>query len=302
MDLAKLKQASAQRVERDVSQHRHESVLNGQAQIAQSVLTSTTALIRYLEGHTSKTEVVNQLKEIGTPDALKVIPEIKALHATLKTHKNVDLSELTGVMRSILDEAKAIPKAHPDAPEPRFIDYTGQFAALGDAIKAISQVVREQKLVAEAPVVNVPAANVQVDAPDLDPLRDSITDVVTAVKAIVIPEYRPTDTAGIEKLLTRANKLLGDILDKPVGGGGGGGGRVSPYQDAQAVPAFVTLNPDGSVPIGGQIVPTSFDYIGYASGSNTDVYTYKENGSTVATVTVTYTSSTKAVLQSVARS
>lgn len=53
------------------------------------------------------------------------------------------------------------------------------------------------------------------------------------------------------------------------------------------------------------LVPFAFDYISANySGATTDVYTYKTGGSggtTVATVTVTWTNSTKTVLSTVAR-
>lgn len=55
---------------------------------------------------------------------------------------------------------------------------------------------------------------------------------------------------------------------------------------------------------GSGLVPQAFDYISYTSASTTDTYVYKTGGSggtTVATVTVTWTDSTKTVLSTVAR-
>jgi len=53
------------------------------------------------------------------------------------------------------------------------------------------------------------------------------------------------------------------------------------------------------------LVPFAYDYINADySGASTDVYTYKTGGSggiTVATVTITWTDSTKSVLSTVAR-
>lgn len=55
----------------------------------------------------------------------------------------------------------------------------------------------------------------------------------------------------------------------------------------------------------GKLVPEKYDYIGFnLAGSTTNVYTYKTGGSggtTVATVTVTYSDSTKGTISSVAR-
>jgi hypothetical protein len=245
-NLAKINEVNADKV---LSEQRHQALIDSNTKVSSTVLSATTSLIRYLEGHTTKTQVVNQLKSINTPDALRVIPAIKDLHETIKKHENTDLSEITKVMKDVLEEAKKLPKELPKTEKQQFIDYSNQFKSLSEAVKAVEKVVKEQKLVAEAPIVNVPEANVNVEAPDLLPLQSSITDVVKAVEKIVIPEYK-TDNKAVEKLIKDSNKLLKGILDKPVSsGGGGGGGRATPYADSAGIPAFVTLTADGKVPV-----------------------------------------------------
>jgi hypothetical protein len=67
------------------------------------------------------------------------------------------------------------------------------------------------------------------------------------------------------------------------------------------------VSPTNRFPISpsGTLVSEVFDYIAANySGATTDVYTYKTGGSggtTVATVTITYTDSTKAIISSVAK-
>ena len=246
MDLSKLKAINDAKAEQATSSQRHNEVLNSAIHTQNTVLSAVESLIRYIEGHTTKTQVVNQLTHIGTPDALKVVQSVNQLHETLKTHKNTDLTEVTKVMSSILDEAKKIPKELPKLEQQEQQDYTKQFSNLVEAVKAVEKVVKEQDLVVHPPVVNVPETNVHVDPPDLKPLQSSIKDVVTAIKKIVIPEYK-TDNKAVEKLLKDSNKLLKDILDKPVSSGGGGGGRATPYQDSNGIPAFVTIN-GGAIP------------------------------------------------------
>jgi len=240
--------------------------VNAEVQTRDTILSATMSLIKYLEGHTSKVVITNQLENIGTPDALEVIPHIEALHATLKTHENTDLTELTKVMQAILDETSKIPKELPEQQEFKQIDHTEQFKALTKAIEAVQTVIKEQKLIVEAPVVNVDSPNVQVDAPDLKPLQTGFKDVVAAVKKIVIPEYK-TDTDAVQKLLTTSNKLLKSILEKPVGGGGGGSSRASPYSDAAGIPSFPVLI-NGAVPTSGAPVTARYDYL-----SSTIIYT-----------------------------
>ena len=51
-------------------------------------------------------------------------------------------------------------------------------------------------------------------------------------------------------------------------------------------------------------LPSVYDYISYTSGSTTDVYVFKNGGSggtTVSTITITFTDSTKKVLSTVVK-
>lgn len=245
-NLAKINEINA---EKALSEQRHKDLLDSNTQVSNTVLSATTSLIRYLEGHTTKTQVVNQLKSINTPDALRVIPAIKELHETIKKHENTDLTEVVSVMKGILEEAKKLPKELPKTEKQQFIDYTKQFKSLSDAVKAVEKVVKEQELVAEAPIVNVPETKVNVEAPDLLPLQSSMTDVVKAVKGIVIPEYK-TDNKEVEKLLKKSNELLKKLLDKPVSSGGGGGGGTSWVSiNTEGTPVPIQLTADGKVPV-----------------------------------------------------
>jgi len=66
------------------------------------------------------------------------------------------------------------------------------------------------------------------------------------------------------------------------------------------------INDDGSINVGSSIVSSSYDYIDVSEADSvTEVYTFKEGGvlgSTVSTVTIVYSDSSKNTLLSVARS
>lgn len=293
LEPTKLIQIKQEKAANLLSQQRHNDLLKGSADISKTVLDATEALIKYLEGHTTKTQVVNQLKTINTPDALRVIPEIKSLHETLKTHKNTDLTEVIKVMNGILEESKKIPKELPKPEKQQFVDYSKQFTGLIEAVKAVEKVVKAQDLVVNVPETKLPTPQVNVEAPDLQPLQSSIADVVKAVNDIVIPEYK-TDNTAVEKLIKESNKLLKDILERPVKGGGGGGGRATPYEDENGMPIFpVTV--DGKIPVTGFHPVSDFDYLDVTATSPTvDTLTYKLGGSggtTKRTTTITYASS-----------
>lgn len=245
--IERIKQLNEQREEDARIVARHTDLLDSDAQTQEIILKSFRTLVEFLSRNVSKTEVVNQLRSIGTPDVLQLIPKIESLHETLKTHENVDLTEITSVMQAVLDETKKIPKELPELKEKEDRDYTPQFQGLQDAIEAVEEVVKAQKLIAEAPIVNVPETTVNVDAPDLTPLQSGFKDVVKAVKAIVIPEYK-TDNKEVEKLLKKTNKTLTEILEKPVRGGGGGGSSWVAV-DENGTPVPVQLDSNGSLPV-----------------------------------------------------
>lgn len=298
MDLSKLRDINEQKAQDAVVNKRHDELLLESTKTQEVIAKSFSSLVSYLDGKTTKTEVINQLKEIGTPDVERVVTAVNDLHETLKTHENTDLTEITSVMQQVLEEAKKIPKELPEQKEVKLHDYTKQLSSLEKAIKAVEKVVREQKLIAEAPVINVPEAVVNVEKPDLKPLQTSIAKVVSAVNEIVIPEL---DTSGLEKLIKRSNKLLNDLIDKPVSsGGGGGGGRATPYEDSNGIPFFVIVESDGSIPVTvkNSLTPNvDFDYIDIQQTSATvETYVYKQggvSGTTVQTITVTYVDSSK---------
>ena len=249
MVLERLKEINDQKAQNALIKQRHSELLLDNTKTQEIIVKSFARLVDFLDNRTGRTEVVNQLREIGTPDVEKVVTALDSLHETLKTHENTDLSEITQVMQALLQEAKQIPKSHNKIDIPKPIDHSEQFKSLEETVRAVEEAVKSQKLVAEAPVVNVPETQVNVEAPDLKPIETSITkssgEVVKAVKGIKIPEL---NTDPVEKLLKKANTLLKEIADKPVGGGGGGGGRATPYEDSDGIPAFVPVNPDRSLP------------------------------------------------------
>lgn len=215
--------------------------------LEQAIYSVASEFAKYLDGKVTKTEVTNHLKSIGTPDALKVVDAVNQLHSTLKTHKNTDLSEVTTVMKSVLAEAKKIPKENPKFES---VDYSKQFAGLTSAIKAVEKVVKEQKLIAKAPIVNVPEPKINVAPPNLVPLQGAMAEVAHAVKSLVIPENKPIDTKPLEKKLDTINKTLKDLPDKmPSGGFSGGGTGIPAFRNSAGNPDQPVINTDGSIPV-----------------------------------------------------
>lgn len=246
--IQRIKQINELKAVREDAQSKHDDLILASIDTQETILKSFKSLINYLENKVSRTEVVNQLREIATPDVDNVVTALDSLHNTIKEHKNTDLTEITSVMQGVLNETKKIPKELPKTEKLELKDYSKQLSTLETTIKNVEKAIKAQKLNVEAPVVNVPETVVNVEKPDLKPLETSITtsskDVVKAVKGIKIPEL---NTDPVEKLLKKTNKLLEELPElMPSGGSGSGSSWVA--TNSAGVPVPIQLNDNGNLP------------------------------------------------------
>lgn len=198
-----------------------------------SMLKAFNALIRYMDGKTTKTEVVNQLKSISTPDVDKVVTALSKLDADVLANK-LDLKPLEAILNGVKREVSLIPKSHATFEQKDSVKVTNLDEVkfdTSDLEKAIKDLKLDPKIDVKAPIVNV-------DKPDLKPLQDVMLDLLKAVQKIELPkqEFPKTDLSKVEKKLDESNKHLKAITEKRFGGGGGGGGNGTPYigQDGKA--------------------------------------------------------------------
>lgn len=247
MDLSNLK-AINEKVQADqLAMQRHSETQMSVLQLQETVVKSFQSLTDYLDHKVTRTEVLNQPEEIGTPDVEHVVDAIHVLSEMMIRNKldispiQDSLSELLSGINGVKDGISGLPTEFPEIEIPEQKDEIKvtnlddiDFTTLENAIKGI-------KMVAEAPQVNV-------DAPDLSPIKDSLSNVIKAVKAIKFPEIPKTDLTKVEKKLDTSNKILKDILEKPVGGGGGGGSSWV-ATDQNGIPVPIELTVDGKIPV-----------------------------------------------------
>lgn len=211
-----------------------------------TVVEGFNALIKFIQGNTTKTEVVNQLKSISTPDVDKVVQALSKLDKDILTNK-IDLKPVTDGLNGLKRELSLIPKSHPKQVEQREDVKVTNLSEIKLDTSAVEKAIKGLKLVAEAPIINEKEV-------DLKPLQNVMTDLLKAFnnqKPVVIPEFPKipeTNLTKVETKLDKSNKLLKEIVDKPVGGGGGGG-NGSPYTDSTGKTMNVVLEADGSIPV-----------------------------------------------------
>lgn len=136
----------------------------------------------------------------------------------------------------------------------------------------------------------VAAPNVKVDAPklDLSGVEKAMREIPKALEAAIkkMPQTEIPET-DLSPLVSKFDDMLAKLSEIDTGV------RMKP----QSPSTLKVTNPDGS-PIGSSLTPgTDFDYIDCQQTSATvETYVYKQggvSGTTVQTITVTYTDSTK---------
>lgn len=204
---------------------------------------SIQSLVKFIEGHTTKSVVMNQLKDYATSDDMESLGKfLRDILEETKKHENTDVTPVVEALNEAVTELKAIPKEQLDISFPEQKDYSEAFKQLLQATKDNLEATKAQKLIAEAPVVNVDAPIVNVDAPDLKPFSEDLKkSFKESIKSIVFPEYK-VDLSKLEKEAKEQTKLLKDIRDTPGGGGSSGSGSIAPFLQNGALPVSdVTL-------------------------------------------------------------
>lgn len=224
----------------------HELQLKKLDSVSNDIVSAIGVLIQFLDGKTSKTEVVNQLKSVSTPDVDKVVQAVSKLDKDILANK-LDLQPLINELRSVKRELTLVPGKIKTPEQKDSIKVTNLSEIKLDTTK-VEQAIKKLKL---DPKIEVKPTDVNIEHVDLKPLKDELLNVVNAIKSQKYPEFpriEPTDLTKLEKESKKHTKLLTEIKDKPVGSGGGGG-NGTPYVDATGKPLNVELETDGSIPV-----------------------------------------------------
>lgn len=209
------------------------------------------SLIQYLNGKTTKTEVINQLDSIKTPDVQNVVKALELLDKDVLSTK-IDTKPLLEAINGLKREITLIPSKMPTPKEQKDTIKVSNLnevkldtSALEKAIKAL-----DLNVDVKAPIINT-------EKTDLEPLRSVMLDLLDSVKKQKpIEEVRvsnlkdiiPANLSNVEKKLDESNKHLKKLVEKPIGGGGGGG-NGTPYVDGSGVAKNVVLTSDGKIPV-----------------------------------------------------
>jgi hypothetical protein len=220
--------------------------------IEDTLIETFNNLLMYLDGKVTKTEVINQLNEISTPDVAKLEPILEKLNNSIVNHE-IDLKPVVDALNALKREVTVIPQRIPKQEQRDSIKVTNL-----DEIKLDTSRV-EKAINALDLKVDVKAPIINTEKVDLKPLKDIMLDLLKAfnkqklfkdgdkVEVSNIKDIPLADLEKVEKKLDDANKLLKAISEKK-SGGGGGGGNGTPYTDSNGVPKNVILA-SGKIPV-----------------------------------------------------
>lgn len=170
-------------------------ILDSNKSIEGSVRTSILALIKFLKDHKAEVSVNNQVIPQFTEivDAISDLKEeVKASKSHLETvaTKEVDFSEMVSCLNRVEKALSKLPTENPTIPDKvtvdNQVDYTLKFDELTDSVKNIK---------VEAPVVNV-------EKPDLDPVKQAIESAAptkTLPPKLNLQTYRAQDLDEMEE-------------------------------------------------------------------------------------------------------
>lgn len=239
--ILRIKQQREEQAKFELEQARHEQEIASLNSIDTTIVEVMNSLVKFLDGKVTRTEVLNQIESVATPDVAKVVEAIAELGIITESNR-IDLEPLKTALLGLGEKLDQLPKSFPEIPNSVEINNLSDIefpeqkeVDLSEVIKAINKI----KLVAEAPQVTVNN--------DLKPIEKGLTNVVKSIDSIKFPEIPKTDLTKVEKKLDTSNKILKDILEKPVGGGGGGSSWVA--TNDQDIPLPLKVDSTGALVI-----------------------------------------------------
>lgn len=211
MEPSTLKQIYAENADKALTENRHQELLASSTQTQDTILSAISALIRYTEGHVTRTEVVNQLESIETPDVKYVVEALQLVDKSVRENKP-DNTELVTLMQSMVKELGTLPREVPTFEQKDSVSVSN-LGEIEKGNKELLKAINALELSVEAPVVNV-------EKPDFEPIKSALSNVEKAIKALPKPDkpekvYSRTVELNEGAVPTfEVNRLITEVFDE----------------------------------------------------------------------------------------
>lgn len=241
--IQRIRQNNEAKARFELEEARHSQEIASINAIDTTIVEVMNSLVKFLDGNVSRTEVVNQIESVSTPDVARVVEAVAELGMITESNR-IDLDPLKTALLSLGEKLDQLPKSFPEIPNEVSVKNLSDIEIPEQKdidLSPIVEAIKKITLTATSPEVNV-------EAPDLSAIDKGLDNVVKQIEAIKFPEIPKTDLTKVEKKLDTSNKILKDILEKPVGGGGGGGSSWV-ATDQNGIPVPIELTVDGKIPV-----------------------------------------------------
>lgn len=180
----------------------------------QALIHAFKILIQYMDGKTTKTEVVNHLKEIGTPDVMRVVKAVRELDGTLKKRPQTDLSPVVAQLKLAVAELQKKPSEFPKFPDfPKSFE-VNNLKGIREDIQSVSKAVKNQKTTFD-PKITVKPSDVILDLKPLETLISGVRESIENKEPVRVEQVN-LDLQPILDSDWETRKLLKELVDKPV--------------------------------------------------------------------------------------
>lgn len=247
MDSTQLAKINRERAAAALEERRHQESSKNNSMMQHAIFESFNALVGAIQGDNTKGEAISL-----------IVSTLDKLDSKLGDH-NTELETVKAGLDTLQKQLKEVPVG--DLKQlPKFLqqretikvsnlkDLDAAFKSIEQAIKAQNLHVESPKVTVEAPKITTPAPVVNVEAPDLSSLLKPLETLHKTFKSFRIPVPEKIDLAPLEKGQTKTNKILKDILEKPVSGGGGGSQSWTATNTA-GVPMPLNLDSSGNLKV-----------------------------------------------------
>ena len=240
--IQRIRQNNEAKARFELEEARHSQEIASINAIDTTIVEVMNSLVKFLDGNVSRTEVVNQIESVSTPDVARVVEAVAELGMITESNR-IDLDPLKTALLSLGEKLDQLPKSFPEIPNEVSVKNLSDIEIPEQKdidLSPIVEAIKKITLTATSPEVNV-------EAPDLSAIDKGLDNVVKQIEAIKFPEIPKTDLSKVEKKLDTSNKILKDLLEKPTGGGGGGSSWVA--TDQNGIPVPIELTVDGKIPV-----------------------------------------------------
>ena len=114
--ILRIKQQREEQTRFELEQARHDQEIASLNSIDTTIVEVMNSLVKFLDGKVTRTEVLNQIESVATPDVAKVVEAIAELGIITESNR-IDLEPLKTALLGLGEKLDQLPKTFPEMPK-----------------------------------------------------------------------------------------------------------------------------------------------------------------------------------------